>query len=95
MARDGEHFFMCFFVICISPFEKAPFSSFVIYSLGLDLGRCLDFWSCVCWVSVPCLMYIWQRLSPIPWAALHFRNLFFCCAETFCFHVVPLVNAFS
>jgi general stress protein CsbA len=27
MARDGEHFFMCFFAIGISSFEKVLFSS--------------------------------------------------------------------
>jgi hypothetical protein len=33
MARDGEHFIMCFLVIWTSPFEKALFSPFLHGSL--------------------------------------------------------------
>jgi hypothetical protein len=34
MARDIEHFFMCFLAIWISSFEKALFSSFVHFFIG-------------------------------------------------------------
>jgi hypothetical protein len=34
MARDGEHFFICFLAIWTSPFEKVLFSSVVISLLG-------------------------------------------------------------
>jgi hypothetical protein len=34
MARDGEHFFMCFLVIWISSFEKVLFSSVVHFFIG-------------------------------------------------------------
>jgi hypothetical protein len=34
MARDGKHFFMCFLVIWTS-FEKALFSSFAHFFIGL------------------------------------------------------------
>jgi hypothetical protein len=34
MARDGEHFFMCFLTIWISSFEKVLFSSVAHFSIG-------------------------------------------------------------
>jgi hypothetical protein len=34
MARDGEHFFMCFSAIWTSSFEKALFSSFFHFFNG-------------------------------------------------------------
>jgi hypothetical protein len=40
MARDGEHFFMCFLVILIFSFEKVLFSSVVHFFIGsLILGE--------------------------------------------------------
>jgi hypothetical protein len=40
MARDGEHFFMCFLTICISSFEKVLFSSVAHFFIGsLILGE--------------------------------------------------------
>jgi hypothetical protein len=39
MARDGEHFFMCFLAIWISSFEKVLFSSVAHFFIGsLILG---------------------------------------------------------
>jgi hypothetical protein len=35
MARDGEHFFMCFLAIGISSFEKVLFSSLARFFIGL------------------------------------------------------------
>jgi ABC-type multidrug transport system permease subunit len=34
MARDGEHFSMCFLAICISSFEKVLFSSVAHFFIG-------------------------------------------------------------
>jgi hypothetical protein len=34
MARDGEHFFMCFLAIWTSSFEKVLFNSFAHFSIG-------------------------------------------------------------
>jgi hypothetical protein len=34
MARDGEHFFMCFLDIWASSFEKALFSSVAYFFIG-------------------------------------------------------------
>jgi hypothetical protein len=34
MARDGEHFFMCFLAIWISSFRKVLFSSFAYFFIG-------------------------------------------------------------
>jgi hypothetical protein len=34
MARDGEHFFMCFLAIWTSSFEKVPFSSVANFFIG-------------------------------------------------------------
>jgi hypothetical protein len=40
MARDGEHFFMCFLAIWISSFEKVLFSSLDHFLIGsLILGE--------------------------------------------------------
>jgi hypothetical protein len=40
MARDGKHFFMCFFAIWISSFEKVLFSSVAHFLIGsLILGE--------------------------------------------------------
>jgi hypothetical protein len=40
MARDGEHFFMCFLTTWTSSFEKAPFSSVAHFFIGsLILGE--------------------------------------------------------
>jgi hypothetical protein len=38
MARDGEHFFMCFLAILISAFEKVLFSSVAHFYWFTDLG---------------------------------------------------------
>jgi hypothetical protein len=35
MAKEGEHFFMCFLAICISFFEKVLFSSVAHFFIGL------------------------------------------------------------
>jgi hypothetical protein len=40
MARDGEHFFMCFFAISISSFQKVLLSSVAHFLIGsLILGE--------------------------------------------------------
>jgi hypothetical protein len=38
MARDGEHFFMCFMIIWISSFEKVLFSSVAYFYWFIDFG---------------------------------------------------------
>jgi hypothetical protein len=41
MARDGEHFIMCFFAILISSFEQVLFSLVAHFFIGsLILGEC-------------------------------------------------------
>jgi hypothetical protein len=40
MAKDGEHFFMCFLALWISSFEKVLFSSLAHFFIGkLILGE--------------------------------------------------------
>jgi hypothetical protein len=38
MARDGEHFFMCFLAILTSSFEKVLFSSVATLYWFIDFG---------------------------------------------------------
>jgi hypothetical protein len=63
MARDGEHFFMCFLTIWVSSFEKVLFSSVAHFYISLWIWGSLIF-CCIFWLSVLCLMYSWQMLSP-------------------------------
>jgi hypothetical protein len=48
MARDGEHFFMCFLAICISPFERVLFSSIAPFFIGSLILREFSFLSSLC-----------------------------------------------
>jgi hypothetical protein len=41
MARDAEHFFMCFLVIWTSSFEQALFNSFLHFFIGSFFGSFL------------------------------------------------------
>jgi hypothetical protein len=46
MARDGEHFFKCFFAVCICSFEKVLFSSVAHFFIGsLIFGVGVSCWS--------------------------------------------------
>jgi hypothetical protein len=45
MAKDSEHFLMCFLATWIFSFEKVLFSSIAHFFIGSF------------WLSVPCLMY--------------------------------------
>jgi hypothetical protein len=57
MARDGEHFIMCFLVICTSSFEKSLFSSFANFFYWFIDFLAVSFFElpCIFWLSVPCL----------------------------------------
>jgi hypothetical protein len=58
MARDSEHFFMCFFLaICIYSFEKVLFSSVAHFFIGsLIWGEC-SFLSFLYILAISPLMY--------------------------------------
>jgi hypothetical protein len=43
VARDGEHFFMCFLAIGISSFEKVLFSSVAHFFIGSLILREFNF----------------------------------------------------
>jgi hypothetical protein len=49
-ARDGEHFFLCFYFLAIwtSSFESALFSSFAHFFIGLLIFWEFSFLSCLC-----------------------------------------------
>jgi hypothetical protein len=96
MARDGEHFFMCFLTICTSSFEKALFSSFAHFYIGsLILGGVWFFGLPVCSgyspLSGPCAPPIvsGEKLSDLP--HLHSVRLAPCTAPTLrgWFHIPP------
>jgi hypothetical protein len=55
MARDGDHFFMCFLTIWISSLEKVqlPTSLLTPWFLGSFVFLAL----CIFWLSILCLMY--------------------------------------
>jgi hypothetical protein len=57
MARDGEHFFMCFLAIGISSFEKALFSSVAHFFIGSLICREFSFLSSLYILVIGPLMY--------------------------------------
>jgi hypothetical protein len=73
MARNVEHFFKWFFFFSYLDFflwKKLCSVHLLISSLGHWSFRSLVFWApCMFWLSVPCLMYSWQRFSLILWPA--------------------------
>jgi hypothetical protein len=68
MARDGEHFFMCFLAIWISFFEKVLFSSVAHFLIGsLILGDFSFLSSLYILVISPLSHYSQQKFSPTMW----------------------------
>jgi hypothetical protein len=83
IARDGEHFLMCFLAVWISSFEKLLFSSFAHFLISsLILGE-FSFLSSLYILVISLLMYSWKYLLPLCGWSLQFREHFFCCAEAF------------
>jgi hypothetical protein len=68
VARDGEHFFMCFSAIWISSFENFLFSSVTLFFIGSLILREFSFLSSLyVLLSVPYLICSQQRFSPTLW----------------------------
>jgi hypothetical protein len=59
MARDGEHFFMCFLAIWTSSIEKVLFSSVTHFFIGSLIFGEFSFLSSlyIFWLSILCLIY--------------------------------------
>jgi hypothetical protein len=57
MARDGEHFFMCFLTIWISSFEKVLFSSIDHFFIGSIILGQFSFLSSLYVLVISPLMY--------------------------------------
>jgi hypothetical protein len=54
------------------------------------------FWApWIFWLSVPCLIYSWQRFYTFCGWLLQFKDHLFCFVGDFYFCVVPFVNDFS
>jgi hypothetical protein len=59
MARDGEHFFMCFLTIWSSSFEKAMFSSFAhFFIVSLNFWE-FSFLSFLYFIAISPLSEVW------------------------------------
>jgi hypothetical protein len=79
MARDGEHFFMCFLAIWISSFEKVLFSSVAHFFIGsLILGKHFVYSGYQSFDDS-------EFFLPLCGWSLQFRDHFFCRAEAFKF----------
>jgi hypothetical protein len=58
MARDGEHFFMCFLAIWISSFKKVLFSSVAHFFIGSLILREFSFLSSLYILVISPLSYV-------------------------------------
>jgi hypothetical protein len=85
MARDSEHFFMCFFAIWNFAFEKVLFSSVAHFFIGSLVFAEFSFLSSIYILVISPLsdaQLAKSFLSLCGWA-LQFRDHFFCCADDF------------
>jgi hypothetical protein len=69
-----EHFFMCYFAIWTSSFDKALFSLFVPISIGhWFFGSSAFSAPCIFWLLIPYKMYSCHRFSPF--RGCHFNSV--------------------
>jgi hypothetical protein len=67
MARDGEHYSMCFLAIWTSSFETVLYSSVAHFFLGSLIFGEFSFLSSLRILVISPLMYSQQRFSPTLW----------------------------
>jgi hypothetical protein len=72
MARDDEHFFMCFLAIWISSFEKVLFSSVAHFFIGSWIFGEFSFLSSLYILVISSLIYSWQIFFPALWVISSF-----------------------
>jgi hypothetical protein len=67
IARDGEHFFMCFLAIRMFYFEKVLFSSVVHFFITSLILGVFSFLTSLLILVISPLMYSWQIFFPTMW----------------------------
>ena len=95
MARDAEHPFICFWVLCMSSLQKCLFRSFAHFLIGLFVF--LE-WSHVSSLYIleikPLSEVSLANVFPNSWYSFQFNAILFSHGEDFYFDEVPFVYSF-
>jgi hypothetical protein len=95
IAKDVEHFFMCFLAIWTSSLKKFCSVHFSFSSLGHWLLESLVFWAPhIFWLFISFQMYSRQTFSPILWAASSIWWPFLLLCRSFVASCSPIYQSF-